>query len=171
MALAAADAEEKAALEAPETKEGAETKAGEKKEEKEEEEEPALKKPATKAPLRKQKAQSQRLGKLKRRRKKTNLRSRRKDRKRRLMLLSQLRKPLRRRSSKAQDRAKRLLKGFVFILVFVGDFNRLRVSRLSWQVQYFVDLAMHILGQVQEFVDVEGQRSADFVAGEGLCGP
>ena len=38
-------------------------------------------------------------------------------------------------------------------------------------MQYFVDLAMHISWQVQDFVDVSLEcRCADFVAGVVLCG-
>ena len=39
------------------------------------------------------------------------------------------------------------------ILFFFGFF----IFRVSWQVQYFVDLAMHISWQAQDFVDVEVQ--------------
>ena len=46
-----------------------------------------------------------------------------------------------------------------------------RGVQISWQAQDFVDLEVQISWQVQDFVDVEGQRSADFMAGPGLCGP
>ena len=79
-----------------------------------------------------------------------------------------------------------------FVLFFIYFF----VFRVSWQVQYFVDLAKHISWQVQDFVGLGVQSlwqaqdflwalkcrfrgrcstlwpwSADFVAGAGLCGP
>ena len=51
------------------------------------------------------------------------------------------------------------------IFVFLHDFF---VFRVSWQVQYFVELAMHISWQVQDFVDVEVQISWQ---AQDLCGP
>ena len=51
-------------------------------------------------------------------------------------------------------------------LIFFGFFLMFFVFRVSWQVQYFVDLAKHISWQVQDFVGLGVQS-----LWRTFCGP